>query len=58
METTALTALMTWVGLETGYPTSAIPPPHIVLMTPREITTEYYEGAPHAIPEGGRRSPR
>jgi hypothetical protein len=37
--------LMQWISLNSEYSTIDVPPPEIVLMTPAEITAEYYDAA-------------
>jgi len=50
-----LDALLAWIGDNTDHDVSRIDPPAIVLMTPQELTLEYYTGgnAAHLVPEDG-----
>ena len=46
-------ALLTWLEASSGYKLEQIPRPQIVEMSARELTSEYYSGAPHLAPQTG-----
>ncbi len=47
-----LAALMLWIGGNSDYSTSNIPLPQVVVMTPVELTREFYSDVPQLLPPG------
>ena len=45
--------LLDWIGENSRYEVAGIEPPVVQLMTPQELTREYYTGAPHLTPADG-----
>ena len=45
--------LLIWIGTHSNYDTSNIVQPEIVLLSPQELTSEYYEGSGVALPDSG-----
>ena len=48
-----ITALMLWIGANTNYDTSSLQHPDVVLLSPKQMTTEYYSGAGVSLPVSG-----
>ncbi|MBV6636317.1 MAG: hypothetical protein KI788_10465 [Mameliella sp.] len=46
-------ALLAWIGEETDYGTHDLPHPIVRVMSPQELTREYYSGVAHLMPEDG-----
>jgi len=46
-------ALMQWIGDHSPLKSAQVEPPRIVLMSPEELTREFYSDAPHLLPAGG-----
>lgn len=46
-------ALLQWIGDNSDYKTEAVEHPQVVMMSPQELTREFYTGVAHLIPEDG-----
>jgi hypothetical protein len=48
-----VSALMIWIGDNSGYDTSKLPPPEIIELTPEQLTAEAYLDYPKLLPADG-----
>ncbi|SHH79405.1 hypothetical protein [Marivita hallyeonensis] len=46
-------ALLDWIADHSDYVTEDLPHPVVLQLTPEELTTEYYTGVAHLMPEDG-----
>ncbi|MBY6114653.1 hypothetical protein KUW09_09260 [Mameliella alba] len=46
-------ALLAWIGDQTEYETQHMPHPIVRVMSPQELTGEYYSGVAHLAPDDG-----
>lgn len=48
-----IATLMIWIGSNTAYEVSGIQPPEVRLLSPQEMTNEYYSGTDAPMPKSG-----
>ena len=50
---TLIATLLLWIGTHSSYNVTELPVPEVRLLTPQELTSEYYRGAEAALPASG-----
>ncbi|GGF57420.1 hypothetical protein GCM10011338_07090 [Alteromonas lipolytica] len=48
-----INSLLVWIQLHTEYDTRSLPHPQVIMMTPKELTSELYADAPALAPANG-----